>query len=170
MLTVFLPVFDIIYYWKRGQYQEHLTHHIFTETREKVFHKWSLKPRGKKRMQSRKFCVAGIDWFALTKPSNVRVSRNFKWFFLSVAQQAHSFHKPGFHMKATIAVIAVIAAIADKNGSAIAANAGFHMIAAIVEWRTRGPGPTTLFVPFLNCESSTPTWGVLSCNYGCFST
>ena len=33
-------------------------------------------------------------------------------------------------MKATIAVIA---AIADKNGSAIAGNDGFHMIAAIAE-------------------------------------
>ena len=65
-----------------------------------------------------------------TKPSNVRVSRNFKWFSLSAAQQAHSFHKPGFHM---IAAIAVIAAIADKNGSAIAAIDGFHMIAAIAE-------------------------------------
>ena len=32
-----------------------------------------------------------------------------------------------------IATIAVIAAIADKNGSAIAAIDGFHMIAAIAE-------------------------------------
>ena len=38
--------------------------------------------------------------------------------------------KPGFHM---IATIAVIAAIANKNGSAIAAIDGFHMIAAIAE-------------------------------------
>ena len=74
-----------------------------------------------------------------------------------------------------IATIAVIAAIANKNGSAIPAIDGFHMIAAIAEWRPRGPGSNSIVraIPQIQhggCESSTPTWGVFSCNYGCFST
>ena len=74
--------------------------------------------------------------------------------------------KPAFHMIATIAV---------KNGSAIAAIDGFHMIFAIAEWRPGKPGSNNIVraIPQIQhggCESSTPTWGVFSCNYGCFTT
>ena len=67
----------------------------------------------------------------------------------------------------------VIAAIADKNRSAIAAIDGLHMIAAIAEWRTRVPGCNNIVraIPHIQhggCESSTPTWGVLSCNLDVF--
>ena len=50
--------------------------------------------------------------------------------FCSSTSPFISFHKPTFHM---IATIAVIAAIADKNGSAIAAIDAFLMLAAIAE-------------------------------------
>ena len=43
-----------------------------------------------------------------------------------------------------IATIAEIAAIANKNGLAIPAIDGFHMIAAIAEWRPRGPGSNSI--------------------------
>ena len=59
----------------------------------------------------------------------------------------------------------MIATIADKNGSAIAAIDGFHMIAAfaaIAEWRLRGPGSDIIVraIPQIQhggCGSSTPT-------------
>ena len=73
--------------------------------------------------------------------------------------------KPAFHMIATIAVTA------DKNGSAIASIDGFHMIAAIAEWRPRGTGSNNIVraipqIQHSGCEFSTPTWGVFPCNYG----
>ena len=73
--------------------------------------------------------------------------------------------KPAFHMIATIAVTA------DKNGSAIASIDGFHMIAAIAEWRPRGTGSNNIVraipqIQHSGREFSTPTWGVFPCNYG----
>ena len=67
-------------------------------------------------------------------------------------------------------MIATIAVIADKNGSAIASIDGFHMIAAIAEWRPRGPGSNNIVraipqIQHSGCELSTPTWGVFSCNH-----
>ena len=73
--------------------------------------------------------------------------------------------EPAFHMIATIAVTA------DKNGSAIASIDGFHMIAAIAEWRPRETGSNNIVraipqIQHSGCELSTPTWGVFSSNYG----
>ena len=68
-------------------------------------------------------------------------------------------------------MIATIAVIADKNGSAIASIDGFHMIAAIAEWRPRGTGSNNIVraipqIQHSGREFSTPTWGVFPCNYG----
>ena len=68
-------------------------------------------------------------------------------------------------------MIATIAVIADKNGSAIASIDGFHMIAAIAELRPRGPGSNNIVraipqIQHSGCELSTPTWGVFSSKYG----
>ena len=57
-------------------------------------------------------------------------TKKAKWRTLRKVDALISTLKPGFHM---IATIAVIAAIANKNGSAIPATDGFHMIAAIAE-------------------------------------
>ena len=64
--------------------------------------------------------------------------------------------KAGFHMIATIAMIAVVVVIAQKNSSAIVAIYGFHMIATIAEKVNEGRGDLRL--THSSRHSSNSTW------------